>query len=140
MKNQMLWPLFKIFSSNSFYFGMFLENFKKGIKGILKNLLYIALIIYFVVVAGGLLPDNVDAEDLECVDIVIYAFPVCGNTILQEFFLDLGHVEHVVFIGLFDKDTTEIIELEFLIRSLRHDALLPFDLIQIIVPNQGGIE
>ncbi len=54
MKNQMLWPLFKIFSSNSFSFGMFLENFKKGIKGILKNLLYIALIIYFIVVAGGM--------------------------------------------------------------------------------------
>ena len=54
MKNQMLWPLFKILSSNSFSFGMFLENFKKGIKGILKNLLYIALIIYFIVVAGGL--------------------------------------------------------------------------------------
>ena len=54
MKNQMLWPLFKIFSSNSFSFGMFLENFKKGIKGILKNILYIALIIYFIVAAGGL--------------------------------------------------------------------------------------
>ena len=54
MKNQMLWPLFKILSSNSCSFGMFLENFKKGIKGILKNLLYIALIIYFIVVAGGL--------------------------------------------------------------------------------------
>lgn len=54
MKNQMLWPLFKIFSSNSFSFGMFLENFKKGIKGILKNLLYIALIIYFIVAAGGI--------------------------------------------------------------------------------------
>ena len=54
MKNQMLWPLFKIFSSNNFSFGMFLENFKKGIKGILKNLLYIALLIYFAVAAGGL--------------------------------------------------------------------------------------
>ncbi len=30
--------------------------------------------------------------------------------------------------------------LKCLMRSLRHDALLPFDLIQIIVPNQGGIE
>jgi len=54
MKNQNLWPLFKIFASNSFSFGVFLENFKKGIKGILKNLLYIALIIYFIVFAGGL--------------------------------------------------------------------------------------
>ncbi len=54
MKNQMLWPLFKIFSSNSFSLGMFLENFKKGIKGILRNILYIALLGYFIVVAGGL--------------------------------------------------------------------------------------
>ena len=54
MKNNSLWPLFKILASNNFSIGTFFEGFKKGIKGILKNLLVIALVIYFVVVAGGM--------------------------------------------------------------------------------------
>ena len=54
MKNKSLWPLFKILASNNFSLGTFFEGFKKGIKGILKNLLVIILILYFVVVAGGM--------------------------------------------------------------------------------------
>ena len=54
MNNKSLWPLFKILASNNFSLGTFFEGFKKGIKGILKNLLVIALVIYFVVVAGGM--------------------------------------------------------------------------------------
>ena len=54
MNNKSLWPLFKILASNNFSLGTFFEGFKKGIKGILKNLLVIILILYFVVVAGGM--------------------------------------------------------------------------------------
>ena len=54
MKNKSLWPLFKILASNNFSLGTFFEGFKKGIKGILKNILIIVLILYFVVVAGGM--------------------------------------------------------------------------------------
>ena len=54
MKQNMIWPLFKILASNLFSFGNFIEGFKKGIKGILKNILVILLILYFIVVAGGM--------------------------------------------------------------------------------------
>ena len=54
MKNKSLWPLFKILASNNFSLGTFFEGFKKGIKGILKNLLVIVLVLYFVIVAGGM--------------------------------------------------------------------------------------
>ena len=54
MENKSLWPLFKILASNNYSIGSFFEGFKKGIKGILKNLLIIVLILYFVVVAGGM--------------------------------------------------------------------------------------
>lgn len=54
MKNNSLWPLFKILASNNFSLGTFIEGFKKGVKGILKNILIIVLVLYFVVVAGGM--------------------------------------------------------------------------------------
>ena len=54
MKQNVLWSVFKIFASNIFSFGTFVEGFKKGIKGILKNILVIVLFIYFFVVAGGM--------------------------------------------------------------------------------------
>ena len=54
MKNKSLWPLFKILASNNFSIGTFFDGFKKGIKGILKNILVIVLVLYFVIVAGGM--------------------------------------------------------------------------------------
>ena len=54
MKNNSLWPLFKILASNNFSFGTFFEGFKKGIKGIFKNILVILLVLYFIIVAGGM--------------------------------------------------------------------------------------
>ena len=54
MKQNVFWSVFKIFASNIFSFGAFLEGFKKGIKGILKNILIILLFIYLVGVAGGM--------------------------------------------------------------------------------------
>ena len=54
MNNKSLWPLFRILASNNFSLGTFLEGFKKGVKGILKNLLIILLVLYFIVVAGGM--------------------------------------------------------------------------------------
>lgn len=44
----MFWPLFKIFLSNIFSFGAFIEGFKKGVKGVLKNILIILVSIYCV--------------------------------------------------------------------------------------------
>lgn len=54
MKQHMIWPLFKILASNLFSFGNFIEGFKKGVKGIFKNILVIVLVLYFAVVAGGM--------------------------------------------------------------------------------------
>ena len=54
MKQNMIWPLFKILASHFFSFGTFFEGFKKGVKGILKNILVIVLILYFLVFAGGM--------------------------------------------------------------------------------------
>lgn len=54
MKQNMIWPLFKILASNLFSFGTFIEGFKKGVKGIFKNILVIVLVLYFVIVAGGM--------------------------------------------------------------------------------------
>ncbi|MBR6342157.1 MAG: hypothetical protein IKR64_09645, partial [Treponema sp.] len=54
MKQNMILPLFKILASHFFSFGTFFEGFKKGVKGILKNILVIVLILYFIVVAGGM--------------------------------------------------------------------------------------
>ncbi len=54
MKTKAMWSLFKIMSSNIFSFGAFIEGFKKGIKGILKNILVILLTIYLIGVAGGM--------------------------------------------------------------------------------------
>lgn len=50
----MLFSVFKIFASNIFSFGKFLENFKNGKKGITKNILIILCFIYCVVVLGGM--------------------------------------------------------------------------------------
>lgn len=47
----MIWNVFKIFISNVFSFGSFRENFKKGAKGIFKNIGIILLVFYFVVIA-----------------------------------------------------------------------------------------
>ena len=54
MKTKALWSLFKIMSSNIFSFGSFIEGFKKGVKGVLKNILVILLTIYIIAVAGGM--------------------------------------------------------------------------------------
>ncbi len=54
MKQNMILPLFKILASHFFSFGSFFEGFKKGVKGILRNILVIVLILYFIVVAGGM--------------------------------------------------------------------------------------
>lgn len=50
----MIFPLFKIFVSNIFSFGNFIEGFKKGPKGIIKNIAIILLLIYSFAVLGGL--------------------------------------------------------------------------------------
>ena len=54
MKQNVLWSVFKIFASNIFSFGTFIEGFKKGVKGILKNILVILLFIYLIGVSGGM--------------------------------------------------------------------------------------
>ena len=54
MKQNTLWSVFKIFASNIFSFGNFAEGFKKGIKGILKNILVIVMFLYLAVVSGGM--------------------------------------------------------------------------------------
>ncbi len=54
MKTNTLWKVFKIFASNIFSFGAFLENFKKGIKGILKNILVIILFLYLIGFSGAM--------------------------------------------------------------------------------------
>ena len=85
MKNNTLWPLFKILASNNFSIGTFFEGFKKGIKGILKNILIIILILYFVVVAGGMyitvmnLLGNglVNSGDIEKMPVVIIFAAFC---------------------------------------------------------------
>ena len=85
MKNKSLWPLFKILASNNFSLGTFIEGFKKGIKGILKNLLVIALVLYFVIVAGGMfitvmnLLGNglVNSGDIEKMPVVIIFAAFC---------------------------------------------------------------
>ena len=85
MKTKALWPLFKILASNNFSFGTFIEGFKKGIKGILKNILVIALMLYFVIVAGGMyitvmnLLGNglVNSGDLEKMPVVIIFAAFC---------------------------------------------------------------
>ena len=85
MKTKALWPLFKILASNNFSLGTFIEGFKKGIKGILKNILVIALMLYFVIVAGGMyitvmnLLGNglVNSGDLEKMPVVIIFAAFC---------------------------------------------------------------
>lgn len=85
MKNNTLWPLFKILASNNFSIGTFFEGFKKGIKGILKNILIIILILYFIVVAGGMyitvmnLLGNglVNSGDIEKMPVVIIFAAFC---------------------------------------------------------------
>ena len=52
MKQNTLWSVFKIFASNIFSFGNFAEGFKKGIKGILKNILVIVMFLYLAVGSG----------------------------------------------------------------------------------------
>ena len=54
MKTKAMWSLFKIMSSNIFSFGSFIEGFKKGVKGVLKNIFVILITIYLIVVAGGM--------------------------------------------------------------------------------------
>ena len=54
MKTNALWSLFKIMSSNIFSFGTFIEGFKKGVKGIAKNILIILLAIYLFAASGGM--------------------------------------------------------------------------------------
>ena len=54
MKSKATWSLFKILSSNIFSFGSFIEGFKKGIKGIIKNIFIILIFIYLIGVAGAM--------------------------------------------------------------------------------------
>lgn len=54
MKNNLIWSVFKIFVSNIFSLGTFLEGFKKGIKSIIKNVFVIIMFLYLIVVAGGM--------------------------------------------------------------------------------------
>ena len=46
----MIFKLFKIFASNLFSFGSFIEGFKKGPKGIIKNLLITFLVLYIITI------------------------------------------------------------------------------------------
>lgn len=50
----MIFSVFKIFVSNIFSFGNFMEGFKKGPKGIFKNIAITLLMIYSFCVLGGL--------------------------------------------------------------------------------------
>ena len=54
MKTKALWSLFKIMSSNIFSFSNFIEGFKKGLKGIVRNIFLILITIYLIVFTGGM--------------------------------------------------------------------------------------
>lgn len=54
MKSNSIWRVFKIFASNIFSFGAFLEGFKKGAKGIIKNIFVILLFLYLIGFSGGM--------------------------------------------------------------------------------------
>ena len=78
----MIWSVFKIFLSNVFSFGTIRENFKKGVKGVLKNIgvflltlylvgVFFILIFSFMTAFGDAL---LEADKLEYMPVIILIF------------------------------------------------------------------